>query len=290
MVRLNGSELARLQARTAAFSSASHLRYIAEALQTTSISQDPVEALELLYAMWGTAYAKTPHEKKALNDVGAWFERRLLDDPAVDAARIALELAWAARLTRIAEARASFERDSSTNLANRNRSSHTNRSADGPTFGKHIGTIERRRAETLSARQKHLEAQQPGIAKPSLSAERERLEVPLPTTLPSVFEAEFIKFSDARDAFHDAKNREKKNKPPKERFLPIRPVDVRLRPLAEKLTCSTKLEGFKKLFEAISAAGGSERTFFVQGITEAQERCVVVNMLLVPPVIDVERS
>ncbi len=294
MVRLNGSELARLQVRTSHFSSSSHLRYIAEALQNTRISQNPVEALELLYAMWGTAYAKTPHEKKALNDVGTWFERRLVDEPAVDATRIALELAWAARLTRIAEAQASVKRDETANRASqdhRNRGGPHQRSAEGLLFGRHIAAIKQRRVNMLRSREVQADAEaQRNVRETLPRAKPAVVEVPPPTSLPPFFEAEFINFSDARDAFHAARTREKAKKPPKERFLPIRPVDGRLRPLASNLVCSTLLPGFKGLFDAISATGGAERTFYIQGISEAQDKRMVIDLLLTPPATNVNAS
>lgn len=146
MERLKGSDLARLQSQISGFSSSNHFRYISEALQTTRASNNPVEALELLRAMWDTAYAKTPAEKKSLNEVGAWLEKRLLGDPAVDAERIALELAWARRIARIAEARASAER------GGERKEWHAERGR--PDFGSHLPLILRRRAEHLHA-QRH---------------------------------------------------------------------------------------------------------------------------------------
>ncbi|MDI3290984.1 hypothetical protein [Polyangium sp. 15x6] len=154
MERLKGPDLARLRSQVSGFSSSNHFRYLSEALQTTRASNDPVEALALLKAMWGTAYAKTPDEKNSLNDVGLWLERRLRETPGVDAQRIALELAWARRIARIAEAQASAERKGAE------RDGHGDRKHGGPPdrsrkevlFGAQIEVISRRRAEVLAAR------------------------------------------------------------------------------------------------------------------------------------------
>jgi len=153
MERLKGPDLVLLQSQMSGFTSSSHVRYLSEALQTTRASNNPGEALALLRAMWGTAYAKTAEEKRSLNDVGAWLERRLREDLGVDAGRIALELAWGRRIARIAEARAKEERSGANEHSDSRQKGSWDRPGGECVFGKDLESLLRRRAERLALRQ-----------------------------------------------------------------------------------------------------------------------------------------
>ncbi|WP_437307426.1 hypothetical protein [Sorangium sp. So ce388] len=294
MERLKATELARLRVDAASFASSNHLRYLSEALQCMRRTGDPVEALVLLGAMWGTAYARRPDEKKALDDVGHWFERRLYWDPGAGAERVALELAWMRRLTRIGEAEAEREPRASRDRnrqeeVKRGRANATDRPRDEPRFGKLIESIRRRRAEIERRRGEESDAR--GVSPASGDATTPVAGAapapePTPTQLPAVFEAEFVDFTSAHEAYRSAREREKRKKAPKERFLALRPVDVRLRPLAAGLVCSTALVGFKAIFSASASHGVAPRSFYVSGVEERGGQRVVGEILLEAPRVD----
>lgn len=287
MNRLKGAELARLATEVGAFRSSSHIRYLSEALHTTRETGSPGDALALLVAMWDTAYAKSMAEKQCLNDVGVWLESRLLREPGVDAERIALELAWARRIARIAEARTEETRPGRPR-GEQNREGHPLRTSPQDRaqvalrFGKRVSEILRRGQQTLERERNERGAPRPPDTGP-LQPPAARAAPPRPTTLPALFTVEFVDFSDARDAFRKAMDRERKKKPFKERFLAIQPVEAPLRALAQGLVCSTALAGFRALFEQIGAQGGMPRTFFVRGVKEWEGRRVVIEILVDEP-------
>ena len=213
---LDRAILERLRAAASGFVTKNHGSYLAEAFQCTRKGKDPLEAIRLLVAMWDSSYASRPDQKTALNDVGKWLEERLYRDPSARADAIALELGWLRRLARIAAA--AQEREDAWGP----------RGASAPSlaFGKRVARIEEQREAAI--RRAPVRAAATVMVAPP----------PPPDRLPSVFEAEFVDFADARKARRTAREREEKGKPRKERLLEIRPTDPRFAPLAAGLVCS----------------------------------------------------
>ncbi|WP_437635836.1 hypothetical protein [Sorangium sp. So ce854] len=280
MQKLTSKELATLQAQAAGFSTSNHVRYLSEALEATKATGDPVEGLALLRALPEAGYAgRRGGEQKevdALNDVGAWIEQRLLRDPRVLAERVVLELAWIRRHARIAaaEVRAgrAGERPVQQTRPNSPSKHPMHHSSGRPTlrFGDRLDRVRQRREEAERAARAAVAAVR---APPSVAAAP--AQEPLPDRLPDVIEVEFVSFAEARKARQDARKREKLDKLPKERLLPIQPVDPRLRPLAAGLVCSTWLAGFWDVVDSIATAGGVSRPFFVRGIEVRDGKRVV---------------
>lgn len=95
---LRSGELQQLEAAVRAFAEDPR-RFLAEAAQSLRQRRDPPGTLELLMRLYGGPYADRPTEKRALNDVGKWLERRLLREPRADVEQLLLELGWLQRIT-----------------------------------------------------------------------------------------------------------------------------------------------------------------------------------------------
>lgn len=82
------------------FTTKNHHRFLSEAIACLRRTRDPVAVLELLTTMQGDA---SKDEAAALNDILTWFLSQLRGRP-VHLNEVELRLAWARRLSRIAEA------------------------------------------------------------------------------------------------------------------------------------------------------------------------------------------
>lgn len=262
---INRVVLEKLRTSASGFATKNHRSYLAEALQCMRETEDPVAALRLLHAMWGSSYADRDFQKAALNDIGKWLEERLSREPAVTHGAIATELGWLRRLSQIADAAREDEHERPPG-----------RRGDTPSllFGKRIVRIEERRAEAAaSARPRS----RPIVPEPASVP-------PPPTHLPPVFQVEFVDFADARKARQTARDREKRGKSPKERYLDLRPVDPRLVPLAAGLVCSTQAtEGFDAPFEESQRNAGAVCSFYVTALEERDGRRFARAIALHPP-------
>lgn len=262
-----------LQEAARSFNTKNHSSYLAEALQILRDTADPLAALKLLCAMWGSPFASRVEQREALNEVGLWLEDRIYREPDADPDVITWELGWLRRFVHIAIA--SSEKDHRPEL----RRSEQGRQETPPIqeFGGRINGIEKRRTEAAEAQRllPIARAVQPPLPPPT----------PLPTQLPRMFQAGFVDFVDARQARQTARKRAKSGKPAKERWLDLRPVDPRLEPLAAGLVCSVhSTKGFDELFEA------EQQSFYVCAFEEREGRKVVITIALQPPVDDAQAT
>jgi hypothetical protein len=294
MEKLDGKALTLLQSKGSGFRTKNHHRFLSEAFQCTRTTGDPVEALALLAALPRAGYAGRgsggQEEIKALNDIGLWLESRLNHEPSASADRIALELAWMRRISRIKEAEPNrYDGAAPANAQQAPAHGHGGHQAHGTSartelrFGSKIEAIRQRREKArLSAARTAPKANAP--APPPRSAPA------VPTRLPEVFAAEFVDLAAARKARKDAREREKRQKTPQgPRFLPIQPANPSLRPVAAGLVCSTHLDGFKRYFDAVAENAGVSRPFYVRGIEERDGQRLAREILLAPPVESVEQ-
>lgn len=255
----------RLRDAASGFTTKNHAGYLAEALQCVRETCDPIAALKLLAAMWGSSYAGRDDQMHALNDVGRWLEARLYRDPHVSAEAVALDLGWLRRLARIATA--------ACGSAERARQGHSARLVR--TFGdrERVRRLEERRHEVRPALHPRRAPQSAAPPDP-----------PRPDRLPAMFEAEFVDFPAARDARRTARERAKRGKPAKDRLLAVRPTDARLHPLAVGLVCSVlHTEGIEAVFEASQRKGGAACTFFVIAMEAREGQRFVRVISLEPP-------
>ncbi|WP_437297350.1 hypothetical protein [Sorangium sp. So ce426] len=291
MQKLTGRELAVLQAQAAGFSTSNHVRYLADALDATKATGDPVVGLALLRALPDAGYAGRKggeqKELEALNDVGVWLEQRLHREPRVTAERVVLELSWMQRCSRIAEAEAKAARKPVVRPEEHARPSGPSRNPmrqpsgrQALRFGERLDRLRQRREEAERTAVAAVRPPPPTAAAPLARA-------PLPDRLPDVLAVEFVNFTEARKARQDARKREKREKQPKERFLPIQPVDPLLRPLAAGLVCSTWLAGCWDIIDTIAAASSAPRPFFVRGIEERDGKRVVQALFTDRPTVEV---
>lgn len=100
-MNLTREEMASLEEKARSFGTESHERFLADALRQLRRTGNVMEPLQMLRALWDSPFAKRPHIKVALNDVGIWLESLLTTNPSLDEAKLAAYLAWLRRLCRI---------------------------------------------------------------------------------------------------------------------------------------------------------------------------------------------
>lgn len=253
---VTGTTLRQLSAAASGFVTKNHKSYLAEALTCTIEYRNPVHALRLLRAMWGS-YASSSDGKIALNDVGKWLEERLHREPHADTAVIALELGWLQRFAQIAQHAQSTRQGEQP---------QRRESRPTPAFGARIESIATRRSKPPKEITKPV--RRDGISTPGPS--------PAPTELPAVFEAVFADFNDAREARKSARKRQQAGKTAKDRPIAVQPTDPALLPLAAGLVCSLlKTAGIDAAFEAAEHADGVEQPFYVTDIERRDGKRVV---------------
>jgi hypothetical protein len=193
--------------------------YIADAKRCLCDTDDPIAALELLRAMWSAGHAVRANQKAALQDAGQWLDDRLRREPALSSHRLELELGWLHRLITIHRVpRNGHDRDSWTPPRE-------------PAFGANIDALRRSRERALTRATAHDHAASPERPDDTSRAAR-------PEHLPDCFEACFVSWQDAIEAFKTARKRIKQKKQPKDRLLPTKPVKVELQLLATDIVCS----------------------------------------------------
>lgn len=235
----------RAVAEASARFSRNHITYLAEALEATKrhLHDDvaaPVEALALLEAMQGSAYAGRPNEKAALAEVGQWVEERLRRQPDVPARQFATELGWLKRLARYND---SMQRGQDRGHGGRD----DNRAPAPKRFGSTVAALRNQRARMLA---EPTEAPVRSTPTPAV----EVAAAPAALELPATFEAMFLNYADAREARKLWAKWKKNKRDPKERTLPLLPTDEALRDhpdLAGLHVCTARTEGMGDLFDRV---------------------------------------
>ena len=203
--------------------------YIADALRCLLDTRDPIDALTLLRALWGSSHAKRDQPKAGLDDVGQWLEQRIRNDIDISAERLALELGWLQRLVTVHGA-PNADRDDHDRRPSRRAEIST------APFGAHIELLRARREAAL-ARAAGVDP----VASRGEESARAALPPPPPPRrehLPDVFEVRFANWQVALEAFKHARKRLKEGKSLKHRSIDVTPVEVDLQPLATDLACS----------------------------------------------------
>lgn len=266
------ARIRELQVAAGQFGSRNHVRYLSEALQAVrrprraadGVDMRPVEALELLAAMQGTAYASRRDEKPALADVGHWLEQRLARDPAIEADDLALELGWLKRL-------ATFE----DSLKKGTGSTGNPSGAAVRRFGQQAARLRLARAQQLAPRE--AEPTAPTAPEPETPA----VEPPKPATGPAEIRppvrVQFANFRDANQAWRKAKERMAKGKAPKDRPQPLLVLDGDRVPPGTALALSyAHTEGLAEVFDFMYARGGASLPFrAVAFATDGEPRLVI---------------
>jgi hypothetical protein len=270
--------MVRLERDATAMGTPNHGRFLSEAMQALrdpagagDVEVDeieaPLRALRLLDVLWDSSYANRPEPKAALNDVGAWLERRLLHAPGMKAEELLVELGWLKRLARHHEAL----RREAVGFGGRG-------PAVKPTtkvFGKRIAELERRRRAELSVKMAPVRG---------VEAERERREADAkvaaaPVVLPEEVAVTFTDFGKARDARVAAAARVKKKREPKEALLDLMAVGGALP--GTRLICSTtQTSGMGEVFERVRMTPGAmDWVAYAAGLERRADGTVFVGRL-----------
>jgi hypothetical protein len=213
------------------------VNYIADAKRCLCDTRDPLAAVELLRALWGSSHGKRGQPKEALEAVGKWLAARVQREIGISTDRLALELGWLHRLVTIYGA----PDDEDDEDANHDRG-RPRRTETAAPFGAHIELLRARRAAALTPRDE-----------PAVARDRQGpAPRPRPDRLPEIFEARFASSEDTLEALRVARKRRKQNKPAKDRLLAVVPVAPELQPLATDLACSmTQTEGMNQLLDRV---------------------------------------
>lgn len=268
-MNLSGTDFERLRSTAATLCTKNHTKYLAEALQCTIATGDPVQALKLLHAMWSSPYATRTDQKSALNDVGKWLEQLLGRDPKASVEQVSTQIGWLRRLARY------YEKEKATSSQDREGRTESNRGkavANRPKleFGERIDGIQKRRTDT------QVETL-PKFRKPATPVQ--------PLCLPATFASAFLDFKKAREIRKLARARLKSGKPPKEAFLELVPVLAELKPLAKGLRCSTfQTEGLDTLFAEIEKRNNDIVPFYVVSVKIEEGMLLAAQITLKLPV------
>jgi hypothetical protein len=250
---LTAPEMKRLEDDARAIASGNCRGYLSDALRCLQETHDPIAPLELLRAMWSGGHAPRPDQKIALDDAGQWLEERLGREPGISPDRLELELGWLRRLV-------SVHGDSDDSGYRQRNNAPTSRE---PAFGAHIDQLRQRRKRALE----RIAAAVPPVHRSEADRKADSpssARVEHPERLPDSFEVRFADWQDALNAFRTARERRKKQRPPKDRFLPVRPVAAELQPLAADIRCSMlDTEGMDELERRIVANAGNPPSFWI---------------------------
>jgi len=273
---LGPRQMTALDAAASRFASRNHERFLADALGVMKrlagdATAAPLQALRVLSAMQGSAYASRDAERAALADVGHWLEQRLRQEPNVDAVALAVELGWLKRLVR-------YHAELHWDRRDRNRGR-----ADRPRpFGKQIVELERRRRATTTraaAAERRRECERP--AEP---------EATRPAEMPPIVRVFFSEIGDVREARKQAAKRKKKGKPPKDRPLELRAADPDTLPVGIRLHASlARTQGLDEVFAAMESAGGATIPFLALDLDASHTEVAVLRVGVRPPMQSEER-
>lgn len=236
---LHAQDMQRLERHAREIATRASLTYLADALRCLCDTRDPIEALALLRALWGSSHARRDNQRAALEEAGRWLEERIRREPGISSGRLALELGWLIRLV-------SVHGTEDDDRGDGDRSSSRHGDPGSAPFGAHIELLrDKRRAALARAATAESPAPQSGA--------RDRVapsQVPRPECLPDAFESRFASWQDAHEAFKQARKRRKQNKPLKDRLLDVVPVADELQHLATDLACSMlQTDGMSQLLD-----------------------------------------
>lgn len=248
----------QIPGEAARFSSKSHVTFLSDAMHAAQRAEaegrpDPgLESLHLLGCLWSSCRTD---QKKALNDVGQWLERRLTkaDVKTIVQERIMEDIGWVKReATAVSTSAAIAGRTEPRETDPRGRRETIKR-----TFGDDTEGLRLKR-QKLRDKSRKLEDQ----PKPLESA----------TELPERFEALFDDFILAREALKNHRKRLKDEKLPRDKAFTLHPSHADLTELARGLYLSTlNTEGFLDFFVHASKKGGAAVAFFVEGTRETPQ-------------------
>ncbi|MCA9655589.1 MAG: hypothetical protein KC501_37110 [Myxococcales bacterium] len=94
---LRASEMKRLLADSSRMHEPNHAKWIAEAVNALRSTRDPRGAITLLKTI--RSHNNRERERRSLDDVLSWIERRLRTEPTVEVGRLMLELGWLRRMS-----------------------------------------------------------------------------------------------------------------------------------------------------------------------------------------------
>ena len=234
---LHAEDMQRLERHAREIATRASLTYLADALRCLCDTRDPIEALALLRALWGSSHARRDNQKAALEEAGRWLEERIRCELGVSSGRLALELGWLYRLITVHGAEDDDRGDG-------DRSPPRHDHPGSAPFGAHIELLRNKRRAAL-ARAAAAESPLPH----SVAHDRTTpAQGPRPERLPGAFESRFASWQDALEAFKNVRKRRKKNKPPKDSLLDVMPIADELQHLASDLACSVlHTEGMDQL-------------------------------------------
>ncbi len=232
---LHAQDMQRLERHAREIATRASLPYIADALRCLFDTRDPIDALALLRALWGSGHARRDNQKAAVKEAGQWLEERIRREPGISPGRLALELGWLHRLVTVHGAE-----DDDRGDGDRIPLRHAD--PGSAPFGAHIELLRDKRRAAL-ARAAIAESPTPRSGDCDRAASS-----PTPERLPDTFESRFASWQDALEAFKHARKRRKENRAPKDRLLDVVPVANELQHLATDLACSVlHTEGMDQL-------------------------------------------
>lgn len=288
-MRLDNADFRRLDSDARRLNLAGGKAYMSEALKCVRRTGDPVDALELLSALRGSSHAERPAQRKAIDGVGRWLEQRLRREPGVAAERVALELGWLRRMAVILEHERKQGRAAPGSAPRDPRRGPRPERSREPGFGRELERLRQARQRALrlgsSGNQRSTPAQADSPPSPP----------PQQQPLPAVLEVEFAdvqQLRETRKLLRRKKPGKKPGKPPKERWLGLRPADPALQDRMAGLCCSTtRTEGIDAVFAATDANGGVPPRFHVRtaDVEDQGERRVARRLFLDAPGDDTER-
>lgn len=247
---IDSATLRRLEHDAAKLGDRNHVGYLAEVMHALSVpGAEPTEALRLLRAMWGTAYASREWQKQALNDVGRWLEREIQD--GVDAATLRQKVGWLKRL-------------SGTGPQN----AHSDSRSDRCIFGDRLTQAKPQRPPKPTSPKRQ-------VAKtPEVSVQPE-----VTRPLPDELVVQFTDFIAARAAYQSYKKRVDAGKAPKPKVLPLTPANPEFARAAKMLSCSTtETAGFAAVFRVIEASGGRAKPIRASDFVERDGKLIAGRM------------
>lgn len=224
---LTTQDMQRLESQSRAIDTQASLPYIADALRCLLDTRDPIAALVLLHALWGSGHAKRANQKAGLERAGQWLEERIRREIDISPERLALEIGWLYRLLSV-----HGERDDDRGDGDR----LPPRQADAARtpFGAHIELFRGKREAALARAVAFRPVAPRGGPRDQVASP----PPPRPERLPDTFEARFTSWQDAHVTFKHARNRRKQHKALKDRLIDVTPVAAELQPLATDLACS----------------------------------------------------
>lgn len=219
---LTAHDMQRLDGDARRIANHGSLTYLADALRCLLDTRDPIAALDLLRALWGTGHAGRGNQKSDLEEAGQWLADRIRREIDISPERLALELGWLKRLVMI-------HSEPDDDRIDGGRAGARRADARPAPFGAHLELLRDKRNAALARAAAALTA--------ARDAEHDRAAPP-PDRLPDTFEVHFASWQLAREAFKHARNRRKQGKALKDRLLDVTPVEGKLQHLATDLACS----------------------------------------------------